>query len=80
VHPDVEAALAAAMEMAAEIAANAPLAVQGSKHMVRANDGRTVDEALDAMALWNSSFLHSDDLREAMMAYLESRPPDFKGQ
>jgi enoyl-CoA hydratase len=80
VHPDGEAALAAAQELAAEIAANAPLAVQGSKHMVRANDGRTVDEALDAMALWNSSFLHSDDLREAMMAYLESRPPEFKGE
>ena len=71
--------LGAARAMAAEIAANSPLAVRGSKHVVKANDGRTVEEALEYVAMWNSSFLHSDDLREAMMAYLENRSPDYRG-
>lgn len=80
VHPDFEAAYAAALALATEIAENSPLAVQGSKHIVRANDGRTVDEALDYVALWNSSFIHSNDIGEAMLAHLERRPPDYKGE
>ncbi|MEX1280775.1 MAG: crotonase/enoyl-CoA hydratase family protein, partial [Acidimicrobiia bacterium] len=73
VEPDAEAALAAAIAIADDIAANAPLAVRGSKHMVRANDGRTVGEALELMALWNSAYIHSEDLVEAMAAHLEGR-------
>ena len=42
--------------------------MRGSKHMVRANDGRTVGEALELMALWNSAYIHSADLTEAMAA------------
>ena len=80
VHPDFDAAFGAAMELAAEIASNSPHAVQGSKHIVRSNDGRTVAEALDYVALWNSSFLQSDDLREAMMSFLEKRPPEYTGE
>ncbi len=80
VHPDFATAHAAALELAAEIAANSPLAVQGSKHVVRANDGRTVAEALDYVALWNSSFIHSNDLTEAISAHLERRPPEYRGE
>ncbi len=80
VHPDFDAAYAAALALAAEIAANSPLAVQGSKHIVKANDGRTVAEALDYVALWNSSFIHSNDLTEAMAAHLERRPADYRGE
>lgn len=80
VHEDFEATYAAAMALAQEIAANSPLAVQGSKNMVRANDGRTVDEALEHMAVWNAAFIHSSDFTEAVMAFLEKRSPDFKGQ
>lgn len=79
VHETFEDAYAAALELAAEIAANSPFAVQGSKHIVKANDGRTVPEALDYVALWNSSFIHSNDLTEAMASYLEQRPPEFTG-
>ena len=78
--PDAEATLAAAMETAEAIAANSPLAVQGTKAVLRAGDGRTVDEALDYVALWNAAFLHSNDLGEAMAAYVERREPDYAGE
>ncbi len=68
-----------AAAMAEEIASNSPLAVQGAKHIMRIGENLSVDDALDYMAVWNSSFLASDDIREAMTAYMEARDPDFDG-
>jgi enoyl-CoA hydratase len=80
VHADAEALLEAAIGLAEEIAANSPLAVRGSKAVVRANDGRTVPEALEWVALWNAAFIHSEDLTEAMVSQLEGRDPEWKGR
>jgi enoyl-CoA hydratase len=70
----------AARELAVEIAANSPLAVQGTKAVLAANDGRTVDEGLEYVAWWNSLYLRSDDLTEAMSAFFEKRPARFTGR
>jgi enoyl-CoA hydratase len=69
----------AAQELAAEIAANSPLSVQGTKAVLAANDGKTIAEGLDYVARWNAMYIQSNDLREAMMAFLERRPPVFNG-
>jgi enoyl-CoA hydratase len=71
--------LQAAIQLAHEIAANSPLAVQGTKAVLAANDGRTVAEGLEFVAKWNTMYLQSNDLREAMTAFLEKRPPVFNG-
>jgi len=77
---DAEGVLKAAYELAREIAANSPIAVQGTKAVLAANDGRTVAEGLDYVATWNAGMLASDDLVEAMMAFMEKRPPKFTGR
>jgi enoyl-CoA hydratase len=71
--------LAGARSLALEIAQNSPLAVQGTKAVLAANDGRSVDEGLEFVARWNTMYLQSNDLREAMMAFVEKRPPVFNG-
>jgi enoyl-CoA hydratase len=70
----------AATALATEIGANSPLAVQGTKAVLAANDGRTVEEGLEYVAWWNSLYLRSDDLTEAMAAFFEKRPPRFTGR
>ncbi len=77
---DAGAVQAAAAALAGEIAANSPIAVQGTKSVLAANDGRTVAEGLDYVATWNAGMLASDDLVEAMMAFMERRPPKFTGR
>ncbi|HJQ77679.1 MAG TPA: crotonase/enoyl-CoA hydratase family protein [Acidimicrobiia bacterium] len=79
VHPDREQLLHAANIVAAEVAANSPLVTQGVKRILQANDGRTIDQALDYVAQWNASFLASNDLMEALSAFMEKREPDFSG-
>ena len=71
--------IAGARELASEIARNSPLAVQGTKAVLAANDGRSVDEGLEFVARWNTMYLQSNDLREAMTAFVEKRPPVFHG-
>jgi len=76
-----QAALAArASAMAQEIAANSPLAVQGAKQVLGFACRREVDANLDYVALWNSAFLHSEDLTEAMTAFMQRRTPEFRGR
>jgi enoyl-CoA hydratase len=77
---DANALQARARELAREIAANSPLAVQGSKQVLGFAARREVDLALDYVAVWNSAFLHSDDLTEAMSAFMQRRAPSYRGQ
>jgi enoyl-CoA hydratase len=77
---DAEGVLKAARALAAEIAANSPVAVQGTKAVLAANEGRTVAEGLDYVATWNAGMLASDDLVEAVTAFMEKRTPKFTGR
>jgi enoyl-CoA hydratase len=76
---DPVALLEAATALAKEISANSPLAVQGTKAVLAANDGRTVGQGLEYVATWNAGALASDDVAEAISAFMERRAPKFTG-
>ena len=80
VFSDKESLDAAASAMAKEIAANPPLAVQGTKNVLNHDRGKTVEEGLTYVGTWNAAFLQSDDLAEAISAFLSKRTPEFKGK
>lgn len=75
-----EALLAHARAMASRIAANPPLVVRGVKQVLNARSERIAEESLRTVALWNAAFLPSQDLGEAMAAFVQRRPPAFKGR
>jgi enoyl-CoA hydratase len=66
--------------VARRIAANPPLVVQGVKQVLNAASERAAAESLRTVALWNTAFLPSHDLREAMASFVEKRPPRFEGR
>jgi len=74
--------VAAAIELAHEIAALAPLSVQGHKRALNlvaaaaelGSDARAAIDALEAAAF------ASHDLEEGMAAFAEKRPPRFEGR
>jgi enoyl-CoA hydratase/carnithine racemase len=68
-------------DLAASIAAQPPLAVRGAKRAVRAAvSGLSVRDGLVVEAESQAECIRSDDMREAITAYVEQRPPVYKGR
>ncbi|AFM27627.1 enoyl-CoA hydratase-related protein [Desulfomonile tiedjei] len=78
-YPDQETLNRKAMEIALEIAGNPPLAVQGAKNVLLYSDTLPVDCAQDYTAARSAMLMPSDDLMEAMAAYMQKRKGEFKG-
>ena len=69
-----------AMSMAAEIAANPPLTVRGVKEVLLRDEDSQLRAGLNYVAAWNSAFLASEDLAEAISAHMAKRTPSYKGK
>lgn len=69
--------LAGVMEIAAEIASKAPLAVMGCKRMMNYARDHSVADGLDYIGIWNASMLQREEIFEAMQANAEKRPGNF---
>ncbi len=70
----------AAGELAAELAAGAPLAQRFIKAGMDQSFGMSFDEALAYEGQAQSILLTSEDAAEGFNSFLEKRPPEFKGR
>lgn len=78
VYASQEEMLKAARDMARKISSLSPLVVQGSKVVMNYADEHSIEEGLEHVALWNSAFLKSSDLAEAVGAFMSKREAKFK--
>jgi enoyl-CoA hydratase/carnithine racemase len=77
--PDAEL-MDRARAVAAEIAANAPLAVQSAKRLMRMGMEETFNDHVHHVYLQFLQLVRTQDFREGMASFLEKRPADFKGR
>ena len=71
-------ALERAMEIAATVAANGPLAVEAILRTLRGTSGMTESEAFQFEAPLIRSVFSSEDAKEGPRAFAEKRAPDFR--
>lgn len=74
---DRDAAIAAAMALARTIADKSPIAAAGTKRALNHARGRSVEDGLRDVALWNAATLANADLMTAMQAARSGETPMF---
>jgi enoyl-CoA hydratase len=77
---DRDALYAEAKALASQIAACAPLTVQGVKDVILYSRDHGIDAGLNYVAQKNTAALPSEDVVEAVTAFMEKRKPVFKGK
>ena len=76
--PD-DSLVAAAAALAADLAAQPPLAVRGAKRAIAVAGAGSRHDGLVLEAEGQAACLRSDDMREALAALAEQRPPHYQG-
>jgi enoyl-CoA hydratase len=73
-------AMAVALEIAAKIAANAPLVVQAMKSIARSTLPKSSTELYYPQRVMLDGIANSADIKEGVASFREKRPPRFTGQ
>ena len=79
VYSDTTAMMDAAGKLAGEILESAPLAVQSSKEILNYSRFAPLKDGIALAIHKNMLLLSSEDTKEAFMAFMEKRKPNFKG-
>ncbi|MFC3711736.1 crotonase/enoyl-CoA hydratase family protein [Sphingoaurantiacus capsulatus] len=77
-HDGADAALDAAMAMAREIAAKSPMAIAGVKQVLNHGRGRSLEDGLEYVAVWNAAMLPGEDSQIAITAQMTRQPAQFQ--
>lgn len=77
IHPDAEAVVAAALEMAKRIASKAPLAISGSKAALNHARDHTVAEGLEWIAVMQGSLWSPADVMAAIQSRMARTEAEF---
>lgn len=70
----------AARQVAAEVAANAPLAVRAAKRLMRHAMSEGLEDHVQRQYLALLPLFGTKDFQEGLRSFLEKRPPEFEGQ
>ena len=65
------------MALAEQIASKSPLAIRGTKEMIRYARDHSVEDGLNYIASWNAAMLQSEDLKVAMAAHMAKTTAEF---
>ncbi|MBM9588909.1 crotonase/enoyl-CoA hydratase family protein [Leptospira sp. 201903075] len=74
---DFDSLLQAGLRTAEEIAENPTIVIRGVKQVLNHGIGKTIEEGLDYVAVWNASMLDSKDFRSAIGGFMERKRPVF---
>lgn len=77
VFDDQQSLLDGVFAIARQIAANSPVAVSGTKHMINYALDHTIEHSLEYMATWQSGMFQMDDVEKAMQAQKQGQPPSY---
>jgi enoyl-CoA hydratase/carnithine racemase len=72
-----------ALDLAQDLAANAPLSVRGNKHVIRellAAEGQLEPDVERELVELREASFHSEDMREGVRAFGQKRPARWKGR
>ena len=78
VHGTREATVAAALDLARQIASRSPLAIAGIKRAALYARDHAVAEGLDQIATWNAGMLRPEDLMTAIQARMQKQEATFR--
>jgi len=76
-YADQQMLIDAVLELARDIASKSPLAIRGTKEMIRYMRDHRVDDGLEYIATWNAAMLQSADIKVAIAAHMSKQKPDF---
>ena len=77
VYGNAEDMLTAVMAIAAEIAANSPLAVIGCKEMLNFSRDHSVEDSLKYMATWQAGMFRPDDMMLTFQAQAQKQQAEY---
>jgi enoyl-CoA hydratase len=77
VYENQEAMLEGVMAIAAQIAANSPLAVTGCKEMINFSRDHSVEDSLKYMATWQAGMFRPGDMMKTFQAKAQKQAPTY---